>query len=65
MNKTSLIQLSICLFLFTTLWSTSFCKYKTYEDLEEIIKRANQTGVKDFEEEIEKGELTKPVSTKP
>ena len=62
MKKTALFHLSISLILLSFFFSASWAKMKTYEDLEEIIKKANQTGVKDFEEEIEKGELTKPMS---
>ena len=66
MNKTVLFQFSICLILLSLLSEqvSAGNKFKTYEDLEKIIKAANQTGVKDFEEEIEKGELTRPVNIK-
>ena len=65
MNKTVLFQFSICLILLTILSGQVSAKFKTYEDLKEVIENANKNGVKDFEEEIEKGELTKPVNIKP
>ena len=63
MNKTAFLHLTLCLLLFSLFNSPSLCnKGKTYEDIEEVIKNASSNGVRDFEEEIEKKELTKPIS---